>query len=66
MSLAQLLGHLKTGDLIIVRNGGNAALQLSSQTILRDVAGTQAGDMRKSRRLLRSLIAVRRGGAKKK
>ena len=65
MSLAQLLGHLKTGDLIIVR-GGNAALQLPSQTILRDVSGTQPGDTRKSRRLLRSLIAVRRVGAKKK
>jgi len=66
MSLAQLLGHLKIGDLIIVRSGGNAALQLPSQTILRDVAGTQPGDARKSRRLLRSLIAVRRVGAKKK
>jgi hypothetical protein len=63
MSLAQILGHLRTGDVIIVREG-NAALRVRPATLpgRADVVDANTFDPRK---LLRSLIASRKGGGKK-
>jgi hypothetical protein len=61
MSLAQILGHLRTGDVIIVRDND------ASQRLRRSILG-RAGDGNTfdSRKLLRNLIAVRHDGVKKK
>ena len=63
MSLTQILGHLRTGDVIIVRDG-DAALRrrLSVLPGRADVIDVNTFD---SRKLLRNLIAVRKGGGKK-
>ena len=63
MSLAQILGHLRTGDLIIVRDND------ASQRLRRSVLGrvdAMDGNTFDSRKLLRNLIAVRHDGVKKK
>jgi hypothetical protein len=64
MSLAQILGHLRTGDVIIVRNG-DASTRLRLPTIP-GRADTTAGSTFDSRKLLRDLIAARKAGVKKK
>ncbi|MBX9776369.1 MAG: hypothetical protein K2Y71_18470 [Xanthobacteraceae bacterium] len=63
MSLTQILGHLRTGDVIIVREG-NAALRrrLAIAPRRADVVDADSFD---SRNLLRNLIAARNGGGKK-
>ncbi len=66
MSLAQILGHLRTGDVIIVRGGdASVRLRLPTATLGRpDAAGWQRQST--SRKLLRNLIAVRKDGGRKK
>jgi hypothetical protein len=64
MSLAQILDHLRTGNIIIVP--GNAAaprLRLPATLARWDAID---GNSIQPRKLLRNLIAVRRDGAKKK
>jgi hypothetical protein len=63
MSLAQILGHLRMGDVIIVRVG-EATLRQRLATLpgRADVVDANTFD---SRKLLRSLIATRKGGGKK-
>ena len=63
MSLAQILGHLRTGDVIIVRD--NDASQRLRRAILGRVDAVD-GSTFDSRKLLRNLIAVRHDGVKKK
>ncbi len=63
MSLAQILGHLRTGDVIIVRD--NDASQRLRRAILGRVDAVD-GNTFDSRKLLRNLIAVRHDGVKKK
>jgi hypothetical protein len=63
MSLAQILGHLRTGDVIIVRD--NDASQRLRRSILGRVDAVD-GNTFDSRKLLRNLIAVRHDGVKKK
>ena len=63
MSLAQILGHLRTGDVIIVRD--NDASQRLRRAILGRVDAVD-GNTFNSRKLLRNLIAVRNDGVKKK
>jgi hypothetical protein len=63
MSLAQILGHLRTGDVIIVRD--NDASQRLRRAILGPVDAVD-GNTFDSRKLLRNLIAVRHDGVKKK
>jgi hypothetical protein len=63
MSLAQILGHLRTGEVIIVRD--NDASQRLRQSILGRVDAVD-GNTFDSRKLLRNLIAVRHDGVKKK
>jgi hypothetical protein len=63
MSLAQILGHLRTGDVIIVRDND------ASQRLRRAIQGrvdVVDGHTFDSRKLLRNLIAVRHDGVKKK
>jgi len=63
MSLAQILGHLRMGDVIIVRdNDASSRLRLVTVPGRADVVGTRPFD---SRKLLRSLIAARKDGGKK-
>jgi hypothetical protein len=62
MSLAQILGHLRTGDVIIVRDDASQRLRRS---ILGRVDAVD-GHTFDSRKLLRNLIAVRHDGVKKK
>ena len=63
MSLAQILGHLRMGDVIIVRdNDASLRLRLATVPGRADVAGTRPFD---SRKVLRSLIAARKDGGKK-
>jgi hypothetical protein len=64
MSVAQLLGHLRTGDVIIVR-GSDASSRLRRPSILERVDAVD-GRTIESRELLRNLIAVRMDGGKKK
>jgi hypothetical protein len=64
MSLAQILGHLRTGDVIIVPGGG-ASMRLRLPTIPGRAAAAAASTF-DSRKLLRSLIAARKDGGKKK
>jgi hypothetical protein len=63
MSLAQILGHLRTGDLIIVRD--NDASQRLRRANL-DRVDAVDGNTFDSRKLLRNLIAARHDGVKKK
>ena len=63
MSLAQILGHLRTGDVIIVRD--NDASQRRRRAMLGRVDAVD-GRTFDSRKLLRNLIAVRHDGVKKK
>jgi hypothetical protein len=63
MSLAQILDHLRTGDVIIVRD--NDASQRLRRSILGRVDAVD-GNTFDSRKLLRNLIAVRHDGVKKK
>jgi hypothetical protein len=63
MSLAQILGHLRTGDVIIVRDN-DASLRLRLAT-LSGRAGVVDGNTFDSRKLLRRLIAARKDGGKK-
>ena len=63
MSLAQILGHLRTGDVIIVR-GGDASVRLRLPTAP-GRADAAAGNTFDSRKLLRNLIAARKAGGKK-
>jgi hypothetical protein len=63
MSLAQTLAHLRTGDVIIVRD--NEASQRLRRSILGRVDAVD-GHSFDSRKLLRNLIAVRHDGVKKK
>ena len=63
MSLTQILGHLRTGDVIIVRdNDASLRLRLSTLPGRADVVDGNAFD---SRKLLRRLIASRKDGGKK-
>jgi hypothetical protein len=63
MSLAQVLGHLRTGDVIIVRdNDASLRLRLAAVSGRPDVVD---GNAFNSRKVLRSLIAVRKDGGKK-
>jgi len=63
MSLAQILGHLRTGDVIIVRdNDASLRLRLTTLPGYADVVDRNTFD---SRKLLRRLIAARKGGGKK-
>jgi hypothetical protein len=64
MSLAQILGHLRTGDVIIVR-GGDASLRLRLPATLGRTDAVD-GSAIKPRTLLRNLITVRKDGGKKK
>jgi hypothetical protein len=63
MSLAQILGHLRTGDIIMVR-GGDASFRLRLPSVL-DRVDAVDDNTNESRELLRSLITVRRDGGKK-
>jgi hypothetical protein len=63
MSLAQTLAHLRTGDVIIVRD--NDASQRLRRSFLGRVDAVD-GNTFDSRKLLRNLIAVRHDGVKKK
>jgi hypothetical protein len=63
MSLTQILGHLRTGDVIIVREG-DAALRLRLATMPGRAAVIDVNTF-DSRKLLRSLIVSRKGGVKK-
>jgi len=63
MSLAQILGHLRMGDVIIVRRDASPRLRLPATLGRPDVMD---GNSIQPRKLLRSLIAVRRDGGKKK
>jgi hypothetical protein len=63
MSLAQVLSHLRTGDVIIVRtNDASLRMRLSTMPGRPAVMDVNAID---SRKLLRSLIAARKDGDKK-
>ena len=63
MSLAQILGHLRTGDVIIVReNDASLRLRLATLPGRADVVDANTFD---SRKLLRRLIAARKDGGKK-
>jgi hypothetical protein len=64
MSLAQILGHLRTGDVIIVR-GGDASLRFRLPVGLGRPDAVDVNDI-KSRKLLRNLITVRKDGGRKK
>ena len=69
MSLAQILGHLRTGDVIIVRDNDSVRDNDASQRLRRAILGPVAavgGGTFDSRKLLRNLIAVRHDGVKKK
>jgi hypothetical protein len=63
MSLAQILGHLRTGDVIIVPEN-DASLRLRLATAPGRASAIEARNF-DSRKLLRNLIAVRKGGGKK-
>jgi hypothetical protein len=64
MSLTQILGHLRTGDVIIVRDSDTALRQrLATLPARSGVVDVNTFD---SRKLLRNLIAVRHDGVKKK
>ena len=64
MSLTQILGHLRTGDIIVVREGDAAVrMRLATMPGRADVVDATTFD---SRKLLRSLIASRKGGGGKK
>jgi hypothetical protein len=64
MSLAQVLDHLRMGDVIIVRDR-EASLRLRLPTIPGRPAVVEANSI-DSRKLLRSLIAARKDGGDKK
>ena len=61
MSLAKLLGHLHSGDAIIVRAGEDGASRMRPQFF---PPGAEDGTEPTSHKLLRSLIAARRRGGK--
>ena len=63
MSLTQILGHLRTGDVIIVRNGA-ASMRLRLPTPPGRPDAVDVNEIN-SRKVLRSLIAVRKAGGKK-
>ena len=63
MSLAQILGHLRTGDVIIVREN-DASLRQRLATLRGRGTPVDANTF-DSRRLLRNLIAARKDGGKK-
>ena len=63
MSLAQVLSHLRVGDVIIVPAGAHSVQQRLS-TMPGRTAAVQANTI-DSRKLLRNLIAARKGGGKK-
>lgn len=62
MSLAQVLNHLRVGDVIIVPDGAASSRQRLS-TMPGRTAAVDA-NTNDSRKLLRNLIAVRKGGKK--
>jgi hypothetical protein len=62
MMAAKLFSHLKPGDLIIVRGGGDAPVRVSPHALSR--AG-ESPRTRRSSRLLRALAALRKQGKKK-
>jgi hypothetical protein len=62
MSLAQVLSHLRVGDLIIVPEGA-ASLRQRLSTMPGRTAAVDS-NTNDSRKLLRNLIAVRKGGKK--
>ena len=64
MSVAQMLGHLRTGDVIIVR-GSAASARMRRPAVLERLDAVDGRPI-ESRRLLRNLIAVRMDGVKKK
>jgi hypothetical protein len=63
MSLAQVLSHLRAGELIVVRDG-DALLQPRHST-MSDGHAAADRNIVDSRELLRNLIAVRKFGRKK-
>ena len=65
MSLAQILDHLRTGDVIIVR-GGDASSRSRLPATLQVRSDAVDGSTINPRQLLRNLIAVRHDGVKKK
>jgi hypothetical protein len=64
MSLAQILGHLRMGDVIIVRGNDASSLRLRLPVTLGRPEAVDVNQI-KSRKLLRSLITVRKDGGKK-
>jgi hypothetical protein len=64
MSLAQILGHLRMGDVIIVRGNDVSSLRLRLPAPLGRPEAVDVNQI-KSRKLLRSLITVRKDGGKK-
>ena len=63
MSLAQILGHLRMGDVIIVRGDASPRLRLPAMLARPDAMDDNSIQPRK---LLRNLIAARKAGGKKK
>ncbi len=61
MSPAKLLGLLKSGDMIIVPGAGNVALRVRPQTFLHARMDAADHNQLNSRKLLRDLIARRKG-----
>ena len=64
MSLAQILGHLRTGNVIIVRDN-DASLRFRLPTGLGRPDAVDVNEI-KSRKLLRNLITVRKDGGRRK
>ncbi len=64
MSLDQVLNHLRVGELIIVRDGAGSLRQRLSTMPGRVAAVDANANAIASRKLLRNLIAVRKGGKK--
>ena len=64
MSLAQILGHLRTGEVIIVR--GTTEMSPPRMRLPLALVRPNTVDVNdiKSRKLLRNLITVRKGGKK--
>jgi hypothetical protein len=63
MSLEQILGHLRTGEVIIVRGPTEMSPRMRLPLALVRPNAVDVNDI-KSRKLLRNLITVRKGGKK--
>jgi hypothetical protein len=65
MSTEKLLGLPRSGELIILPDGGEAPLRLPMRALPGGTAGAEQKPRDKARRLLRRLIAVRKDGKKR-